>query len=342
MRWLVLAIVGCSSAPGATLDAAPGTDSIEIDAPGAPTWLTVTPVANNAGVIENDLTYASGSLVIHARECRPNDGVAHPLAIYNHGGFLGLAADPEASLCEQTAQFGYVWLGSSYRGEDGSTGSVEVCLGEVDDVLAMLAIARTQPYVNADKVVMYGGSHGGCITLRALQRGAPIVAAADLFGPTDWTALDNFWHARIDANDPLKSTYQQLSQVLEQAAGGTPAAVPTAYDARSPLHFIADVPAALPIFVAQGAADTIVPDLQSCNLAAPLATASYHDDGAGHELATAPAGCDALAVIPTPRPTSWPGARYLVVYDGLGHETQSAAAQVMLQDVAGFLMARLN
>lgn len=352
MRWLYLLVValvleGCDSTSCkciSRIDAPP--QHVFPDAPEFPGWLSVTPVANAQQIEEYELTYASGDLVIHAHMCRagssPNG--MYPLAIYNHGGFMGRAADPEATnaLCEQAAQLGFVWLASDYRGEGGSTGAIEVCLGEVDDVLAMLAIARTQPYVDPTHIAMYGGSHGGCITERAIQRGANVTVAADLFGPTDWTALDDFWSAQIAAHDPNTGTYQQLQMVLERATGGPPATAAAAFDARSPIKFLADFPAQLPIFVAHGTADFVVPAAQSCALAAPLATASFHDDGTGTALATAPPGCDTLAVQAPPEPTTWPGARYLVIYDGLGHETQSAPAQVMLQDVAEFLMARLH
>ena len=342
--WLVAA--ACSQhagAPAGGSDATGGGDAAGDAAPAdaaGPTWETVQPVSNDGTVIVEDVTYRSDGYLIHAHLCRPSAAGAHPALVYNHGGFQGLAIDPEAARCTQTAQLGFVWLGSSYRGEDGSEGSVEVCLGEVTDVLEMVRIADAQPYVDAAHVVMYGGSHGGCITERAVQRGVPVVAAADLFGPTDWASLYAYWQTQGSSG-----IYPQLIAVMNQAVGGPPSTHADAYAQRSPLHFMADFPASVPLFVAQGAADTIVPPIQSCTLAQGIGLASYHDDGAGHELAAVPPGCEGTGVPSQsgqrPEP-SWPGSRYLVVYDGLGHETQSAPAQTMIQDVATFLMAKLG
>ncbi len=344
MKRAMILLAACSSPPAA-IDALPPIDVASIDA-SPPAWVSVTPVANDGTVIVEDLTYRSGALTIHAHQCRPTAAGPHPLVIYNHGGFQGLALDPEvAATCAQTAQLGDVWLGSSYRGEDGSDGAVEICLGEVDDVLAMIAIARAQPYVEPARVVMWGGSHGGCITERAVQRGAPVIAAVDLFGPTNWATLDQYWKDQIAANATDKATLQQLVAVLEAAVGGPPSSeFNPQYVARSPLAFVGDFPVGVPLLIVHGTADTIVPVAQSCSLAMPLGLASWHLDETPIEIATVPAGCTGSGVpsltTARPRPT-WPGGRYFVVYDGLGHETASAAAQTMLQDAATFLMAKL-
>lgn len=345
---VALFALGCGSpggAPaGAEVDAA--TDSLEQSPADAAlqTWDTVEELSNDGEVIVERVSYFVGGLRIYARMCRPVDTGAHDLIVYNHGGWLGLDLDTEVTRCRDVARFGWVWLGSSYRGEDGSDGNIELCLGEVDDVLRMLEIAGAQPYVDPQHVMMYGVSHGGCITLRALERGAPVRAAADLFGPTDLGALDVYWHQQIDAGAPMSGFYSQLAGVLETAAGGTPGAVPAAYAARSPIQFVGDLPATVPLLVVQGADDAIVPPVQSCNFAVGAAMPSYHVGSNEQPTTAIPPSCSAGGPTwtATARPTpTWPGSRYFVVYDGLAHETTSTAAMTMLEDVATFTMAKL-
>ena len=335
MRVLAVVLVAACSSPPAS----PTPDAFE--APAGPTWDSVETISNDGQVISEHVTYRVGGLVVNGRVCRPADSARHPVAMYNHGGFGGLSMDPLVSLCEQTAKFGYVWIGSAYRGEDGSDGQIEVCLGEVDDVLAMLDLALAQPYADPAHAVMWGGSHGGCITLRALERGAPVRAAAALYPPSDIARVYNFWQTQIAASDPQSSLYQQLSAIVRAGAGGTPDAKPDAYAARSPAGFVAQLPA-IPLFVVHGTADTLVPVTESCALAGSAALATYHLDSAQHVIATAPTGCSGgtWSAGPYPGP-SWPGSRYLVAYDGLGHDESGTVFDAAEKDVAAFLIAKL-
>ena len=119
--------------------------------------------------------------------------------------------------CLDWAKRGWVFATSSYRGErvvitstspsfptpTGTTtwisgGAVEFCLGEVTDVLALANLLANNPSaisvgsasqmvplnVNG-KIFMYGYSHGGCITYRAVEQGAPVSAFSVAEGFTD-------------------------------------------------------------------------------------------------------------------------------------------------------------
>ena len=233
---------------------------------------------------------------------------------------------------------------SSYRGEDGSEGSVEVCLGEVDDALAMMSIVRAKPYADTAHVGLLGGSHGGCILLRSLARGADVVAAADLFGVTDWAAADTFWHGQLTTgtHPELASVYQSLIATVEGAAGGTPASAPAAYAARSPISAPLATPA--PLWIGHGVDDLLVPASGSCGLAGAAGgvTSLHVTDVNGTVTQAAPPGCAALAwsAGPLPRP-AWPASRYLVEYDGAGHALANPVEQEMEGDALAFLVARL-
>jgi hypothetical protein len=113
--------------------------------------------------------------------------------------------------CLDWAKRGWVFATSAYRGStvtitQGTTtlfthqsgGTPEFCLGEVTDVLALTDIVANYdgsiaigpsgstitPNFNG-KLFMYGYSHGGCITYRAVEQGAPVNAFSVIEGFTD-------------------------------------------------------------------------------------------------------------------------------------------------------------
>lgn len=117
--------------------------------------------------------------------------------------------------CLDWAKRGWVFATSAYRGESvlitskdsefpapaapwASDGNVEFCMGEVTDVMALtdllvnhadtVTLGTTAEKVrispNGD-LLMYGYSHGGCITYRAVAQGAPVKGFSVIEGFTD-------------------------------------------------------------------------------------------------------------------------------------------------------------
>jgi len=113
--------------------------------------------------------------------------------------------------CLDWAKRGWVFATSSYRGSSvtissagsalvsaHSGGSPEFCLGEVTDVLALTdlvanhagsiavgAAGHTVSLNTNGKLLMFGYSHGGCVTYRAVEQGAPVTAFSVIEGFTD-------------------------------------------------------------------------------------------------------------------------------------------------------------
>jgi len=115
--------------------------------------------------------------------------------------------------CIDWAKRGWVFATSSYRGENvnitssspqfasntwTSDGDVEFCMGEVTDVMALTDLlvknagaisvggnGQMVPLKVNGKVLMYGYSHGGCITHRAVEQGAAVTAYSVIEGFTD-------------------------------------------------------------------------------------------------------------------------------------------------------------
>ena len=71
-------------------------------------------------------------------------------------------------------------------------------------LLAMIEVGLAQPWADPDRVVMAGMSHGGCVTLRALQRGAPLHEALALVPPTDMAALYRYLTERVGVLDGVE------------------------------------------------------------------------------------------------------------------------------------------
>jgi dienelactone hydrolase len=308
-------------------------------------WESVTTRSESGGVRVEDVTYRSGTLLVAGRVCRPASAGARSALIWNHGGFDGLGPGDD-DLCVSFAQLGYAVLMSSYRGEDSSEGSVEVCLGEVDDVLALVEIAREQPYVNASRLAMAGASHGGCITLRAVQRGAQVVAAVAMAAPTDWEALyEEYADSASVGAVANRPHYQSLINEMVAQLGGTPSQMPAAYAARSPARFgAALVASARPVLIQHGTLDELVLPSQACLMAAAMQPATLMNvlpNGAVQNTAPAPCAGAGLTWSSGPRPVNdWPAARYLLMYQGVGHELDGAVGGMAANDAVNFLITK--
>lgn len=184
----------------------------------------------------------------------------------NGGGITGVVtasgwtsqppSDPDGlGQCIDWAKRGWVFATSSYRGEQvhitssspdfpatsswTSDGPVELCLGEVTDVLALtdllvnhagsVSLGNASQHVPISvngKLLMYGYSHGGCITYRAVEQGAPVTAFSVIEGFTDFrlTYMNGFNNAAPAHNAAL-------------AALGSGAGNPTAANPSSGFYF---------------------------------------------------------------------------------------------------------
>ena len=334
--------------PAATLQSDPGP------------WLERATLERAAGLLVERVRYRSGGLVIVGMVCRPDDAVPHPVLVVNHGGFAGIGADwtSAEALCRAAARNGLVVMQSSYRGEDGSEGQVEICAGEVDDVAAMLAIVRAQPYALGDHVVAFGGSHGGCISARLALRDPSLRAVAEWFGPSDFPLIYRSWEGQIAGGEPSPSCagvqpacqdlHACLLTLAENSLGGTPAAAPASYRARS---WVEDVAALkVPALIMHGTVDSVVPLEQSCEVRAALTAAGrslqawYLDPALAVQTSTTICGGDYRAdALPSgSAPGTWSAANvYLFVLEGQGHGFTGPAATLAGTLTLSFLASHL-
>jgi dipeptidyl aminopeptidase/acylaminoacyl peptidase len=304
-------------------------------------WETVETTTNDGAIVIEKVSYRSAGLRIFGQVCRPVGEGPYPLIVLNHGGVDGIGAGEwNGGICADAARQGYVQIESSYRGEDGSEGAIELCAGEVDDVLRMLDIALELPEVDPSRVAMWGGSHGGCVTTRAVQKGARVTAAADVFGITNLTTLYAFWQVEVAAGRGPVETYRLLIAIADAATGGPPEEYPEAYAARSPVAHADDLPDDVPFMITQGTLDPLVPPSQSCELGVALGLAGHHYDASHALVGGVPAGCEGQWTPATTNVDGFPASRYLLVYDGLGHAFDGTNGFAMVSDVAAFLIAK--
>jgi pimeloyl-ACP methyl ester carboxylesterase len=258
-----------------------GTDAgSDVDA-GPPSWLSDTLLTvTDAGVRIEQVSYLSEGLRINGEVCRPSDSLRHAVVMSNHGGFQGIGGYGDG-VCQGLAAAGYIVAESSYRGEDGSQGRIEVCLGEVTDVRNMMAVLKTQPYVDPNRFAAIGGSHGGCITLRLALQEPTLKAAVDYFGPSDFASLYAFWQNEVAQGEPppcpagsastCAVVHNSLIGILNTATGGSPSQVPAQYAARSPANQLG--PLAVPLMMLHGTEDYFVDINQACEKRAALTAA---------------------------------------------------------------------
>jgi pimeloyl-ACP methyl ester carboxylesterase len=333
-------------------------------------WLATTALDGGAGTVSvEEVTYLSGGLAVHGVVCHPNDGQRHPVVLYDHGGFAGLNGSADAGppgpmtdigFCTGFASNGFAVGASSYRGEDGSQGRVEVCLGEVDDVRALMAVMKTMPYVDPTRFFAFGASHGGCITERLALAEPTLKAAVDVSGPGDWGPLDAWWHRNLasgetepgcagDAGAAACAAVQGLLvSTVEGAIGGPPSQLPCAYAGRSPALALSGLQ--VPTLMVHGTYDTLVDPAQACEKRQALesggkAVAAWDLDVNLAVNPAAPACGGAWQSGPLPdvtTPAAWLAAdHYLLVYEQQGHTLSGPALTQALQASVSFLASRL-
>lgn len=337
-------------------------DNTGVDVTAEPlSWTVIkTGLVGSPAVKASVVSYASDGANVMALVCEPLAGGTHPLVVYNHGGMAG-SSDVEASWCALYAQSGFVWVHSAYRGEPlyvpsgwawappyNSTGGIEISLGEVKDSLRLLNIARTLPNVDTNHVLMWGASHGGAITLRALEQGAKVTGAAAVAPATDWKqqyddcrCTNSFGcdclpgtSCVTDAGGACLVVLSTGGLTIPGRLGGTPAAAPTSYWWRSPYSFPQDlkVRSDVRMLIQHGLNDSLVRHTESCKMVTSAwgSTAyAWHVPVAGDHTTAAVAGCPATWLDSTrPGVAAWTQKRTFLVYDGGTHALFSTAAAI--------------
>jgi dipeptidyl aminopeptidase/acylaminoacyl peptidase len=154
-----------------------------------------------------EITYLSDGLKITGFIVKPKgDGSSLPALVFNRGGSreYGKVTVGMLKHLSSLAAQGYVVLASQYRGNDGGEGREEFGGNDVNDVLHIIKLAKSLPFVDPAKIVMLGYSRGGMMTYLAINHGADIQAAVVVGGITDVGQL------YVERDEEMKKTIRDL------------------------------------------------------------------------------------------------------------------------------------
>ena len=154
-------------------------------------------------------------------------GKKYPVLIYVYGGpghqtVNNAWADSGYWWLQLLAQHGIISVSINNRGS-GAQGEVfkkmtYLQLGkyETEDMITLAKYMAKQPYVNADKIGIYGWSYGGFMAANGITKGADVISTAVSVAPvTNWRYYDNIYTERFMR---------------------TPQENPDGYDLNSPVH----------------------------------------------------------------------------------------------------------
>ena len=146
----------------------------------------------------------------------PGKSAPLPLVIYLHGGFAFGSEDFDDA--RPFLGSGFAVLTPTFRGENGNPGYFEMFLGEVDDVLASVKWARTQPEIDPSRIYVFGHSTGGALAALACLRADGGIraggAASGLYGREFFDQTADIAPFRI-ANDELRRRRLFLPRAAE-------------------------------------------------------------------------------------------------------------------------------
>ncbi len=206
------------------------------------------------------ITYLSTGLHINGYIARPKAKGKFPVLIWNRGGSSDKGALDDLTaylILASTAEWGYVVLGTQYRGNMGSEGDEDWGGEDLTDVLNLIKVAENLPECDTDRIAVEGASRGGMVTYRALLRYDKFKCAIVHAGITDVPAL---MRAKPEFRDFLDDRYAHLNPEERHMELQNVSAV----------HFADKISPDIPILIMHGTADSVVPIEQSITLAVKL------------------------------------------------------------------------
>ncbi|ATO48965.1 prolyl oligopeptidase family serine peptidase [Brevibacillus laterosporus] len=160
-----------------------------------------------------------------------------PALLYCRGGYKKVGRVQPLRI-SQMAAFGYVIVAPHYRGNEGASGKDEFGGAELEDVYQAYFLLASIPFVDTNRIHLYGFSRGGMMALRAAMlpnRYASVVV---------WSGVSD-----------MRLTYaerQDLRPLLKKIMGD-PDVAPQAYDSRSPVRQAEQI--TCPVLIIHGQVD---------------------------------------------------------------------------------------
>ena len=158
---------------------------VSIDIPsqfyeGLPEYLASMGLEFRGEVIQYRIRYVSDAYEVIGYVAAPVDFMyyRYPILIYNRGGNRTFGSLREPGAVAELAAYGFIVMGSQYRGVAGGTGREQYGGDDINDVIRLIDISESFDFAQQGGVYMYGASRGGMMTYIATRIDTRIRAAA--------------------------------------------------------------------------------------------------------------------------------------------------------------------
>lgn len=209
--------------------------------------------ARAAVIAEERLSLKTGDgLTLTALLARPTGGGPFPAVMVNHGSD-GLREEWRI-WTRKLAEKGYAALALTFRGFPGSEGTETYGKKEMEDILLALGYLKGLPFVDKERLGMFGFSKGGFNALLASTRTRDLKAVAVWGAWADMVA--SYRWSLTQWNHPSRFIREAAAR-HERIIGGKPEAVPEEWRIRSAINYVDNVTAA--ILILHGEKDSLAP-----------------------------------------------------------------------------------
>ena len=205
-----------------------------------------------SSVVLEEITYMSDGHKVKGYLAYPKTKGNYPAIIYNRGGnldFGSLNIFKGVFILARAASWGYVVVGSQYRGNRGGQGGKDEFGGaEVNDILNLIPLLKNMEQANISKLGIYGWSRGGMMTYLTLTKTNQFKAAVVGGGLSDLYMMKKTRPVMEEVYEDLIPDYKQNKEKY--------------LDARSAIKFYPKISKTTPILMVHGTSDwRVVPEM---------------------------------------------------------------------------------
>lgn len=214
-----------------------------------------------------DIGYSSngvGGSLVPGVLIRPKNagGRQWPAIIYNRGGTGDDGRIDDLTIVDLylLAKAGFVVVASDYRFHGAQAKRDQWGGLDVEDVMSLVPLLRSEGIVDMNRLFMVGVARGGTMTLLALKRGAPVKAAAVVAAPSDLEALGQSRPELVNGDDRYDGWAHVWPDYARRSAEH--------YRERSAVYWADRITA--PLLIVHAKDDQLVPIDQAVRMAAAL------------------------------------------------------------------------